>query len=93
MRFMQMAIFVLYSVHTSDEQWLPYFNILINHQCNALWMWNEEELRELQDEKLLKIAIEWKEMVSRLAANITPKLNGFGLFYGKDLTPETLVKY
>lgn len=88
-----MAIFVLYSVHTNDEQWLPYFNILINHQCNALWMWSEEKLRELQDEKLLKRAIEWKEMVSRLAANITPKLNGFGLFYGKDLTPETLVKY
>ena len=56
-------------------------------------MWSEEELRELQDEKLLKRAIEWKEMVSRLAANITPKLNVFGLFYGKDLTPETLVKY
>lgn len=91
MQLMQMAIFVLYSIHTSNEQWLPYFNILVNHQCNALWMWSEEELSELQNEKLMERAVEWKETASRLAANITPKLNSFGLFYGKELTPETLI--
>lgn len=88
---MQMAVFVLYSIHIRNEQWLPYFKILQNNECDALWMWNEDELKELQDEKLANRAVEWKKLVSMLAANITPKLNSFGLFAGKDLDPDTLV--
>ncbi len=93
MQLMQLAVFVLYSVHTRDEQWLPYFKILANHKCDALWMWSEEELKELQDEKLVQRAAKWKKMVDMLAANITPKLNSFGLFAGKDLDQETLVRF
>ena len=93
MHLMQMAVFVLYSIHTRDEQWLPYFKILAKHKCDSLWMWSEEELKELQDEKLVKRVVEWKKMVSMLAANITPKLNSFGLFAGKDLDQETLVRF
>lgn len=93
MRLMQMAVFVLYSLHTRDEQWLSYFKIIVKNKCNALWMWSDEELKELQDEKLVKRAAEWKKMVSMLAANITPKLNGFGMFSGKDLDQATLVRF
>lgn len=93
MQLMQVAVFVLYSIHTRDEQWLPYFKILSKHECDALWMWSEAELKELQDEKLVKKAVKWKEMVSMLAANITPKLNSFGMFAGKDLDPDTLVRF
>lgn len=91
MHLMQVAIFVLYSIHTRDEQWLPYFKIISKHECNALWMWSEAELKELQDEKLVRKAVKWKEMISMLAANITPKLNSFGMFAGKDLVPDTLI--
>jgi len=91
MHLLQMAVFVLYSVHIRSQQWLPYFKILVNKECDALWMWSEDELKELQDEELAKRAVKWKEMVSMLAANITPKLNSFGLFAGKDLDPDTLV--
>ena len=92
MHLLQMAVFVLYSVHIRSQQWLPYFKILVNKECDALWMWSEDELKELQDEELAKRAVKWKEMVSMLAANITPKLSSFGLFAGKDLDPDTLVR-
>lgn len=91
MQLMQLAVFVLYSIHNRNEQWLPYFKILVNQECDALWMWSDEELKELQDEKLANRAVKWKETISMVAANITPKLNSFGLFAGKDLDPETLV--
>lgn len=91
LHLMQMAVFVLYSIHIRNEQWLPYFKILQNNECDALWMWNADELKELQDDKLANRAVEWKKLVSMLAANITPKLNSFGLFAGKDLDPDTLV--
>lgn len=55
-------------------------------------MWSEDELKDLQDEELIKRVIEWKEVVSQLAANIAPKLNSFGLFAGSDIEPETLVR-
>ena len=93
MHLMQVAVFVLYSIHIRDEQWLSYFKILSKHECDVLWMWSETELKELQDEKLVKKAFKWKEMVSMLAANLTPKLNSFGLFAGKDLDPDTLVRF
>lgn len=91
-QLMQMAVFVLYSFHTRNEQWLPYFKILVNKKCDALWMWTKDELKELQDEKLAKRAENWKEVVFMLAANITPKLNSFGVFAGQDLDPDTLVR-
>ena len=91
LQLMQMAVFVLYSIHIRSEKWFPYFKILINKECDALWMWSENELRELQDEELAKRALKWKEVVNMVAANITPKLNSFGMFAGKDLDPETLV--
>lgn len=93
MHLMQVAVFVLYSIHTRDEQWLPYFKILSKHECDALWMWSEGELKELQDDKLVKKAVKWKDMVSMLAANLTPKLNSFGMFAGKDLDPDTLARF
>ena len=93
MHLMQVAVFVLYSIHTRDEQWLPYFKILLKHECNALWMWSEAELKELQDEKLVRKAVKWKKWISMLAANLTPKLNSFGMFAGKDLDPVTLVRF
>ena len=93
LHLMQMAVFVLYSVHIRNEKWYPYFKILLNKECDALWMWNEDELKELQDEKLAKRAVEWKTLVSMLAANITPKLNSFSMFSGKDLDPDTLVSH
>ena len=93
MHLMQMAVFALYSIHTRDEQWLPYFKIIVKNKCNALWMWSDEELKELQDEKLIKRVAEWKKMVSMLAANVTPKLNDFGMFAGKDLDQATLVRF
>lgn len=93
MHLMQVAVFVLYSIHTRDEQWLPYFKILLKHECNVLWMWSEAQLKELQDEKLVRKAVKWKEMISMLAANLTPKLNNFGMFAGKDLDPDTLVRF
>lgn len=93
MHLIQVAVFVLYSIHTRDEQWLPYFKILLKHECNALWMWSEAQLKGLQDEKLVRKAVKWKEMISMLAANLTPKLNSFGMFAGKDLDPDTLVRF
>ena len=93
MQLMQVAVFVLYSIHTRDEHWHPYFKILLKHECNTLWMWSEAELKELQDEKLVRKAVKWKEMISMLAANLTPKLNSFGMFAGKDLDPDTLVRF
>lgn len=89
---LQMAVFVLYSTHTRNEQWLPYFNVLLKYDCDALWMWSENELKEVQDENLAKRAIEWKELISTVADKIIPKLNNFGLFTGNDLDSETLVK-
>ena len=92
MHLMQLAVFVIYSIHIKNEEWLPYFKILTNKKCNVLWMWSEDELKELQDEELTKRAVKWKETVSKLAANITPKLNSFGVFAGKDLDADTLVR-
>ena len=77
--------------HTRNEQWLPYFNVLLKYDCDALWMWSENELKEVQDENLAKRAIEWKELISTVADKIIPKLNNFGLFTGNDLDSETLV--
>lgn len=88
---LQMAVFVLYSTHTRNEQWLPYFNVLLKDDCDALWMWSDNELKEVQDEKLAKRAIEWKELISTVADEIIPKLNNFGLFTGNNLNSETLV--
>ena len=93
MHLMQLAVFVLYSIHIKSEQSLPFFKIAMNKKCNPLWMWSEDELKDLQDEELLKRVIEWKEVVSQLAANIAPKLNSFGLFAGSDIEPDTLVRY
>ena len=93
MHLMQLAVFVLYSIHIKSEQWLPFFKIVMNKKCNPLWMWSEDELKDLQDEELIKTVIVWKEVVSQLAANIAPKLNSFGLFAGSDIEPDTLVRY
>ena len=92
MHLMQLAVFVLYSIHIKSEQWLPFFKIVMNKKCDSLWMWSEDELKDLQDEKLIKRVFVWKEVVSQLAANIAPKLNSFGLFAGSDIEPETLVR-
>lgn len=92
MHLMQLAVFVLYSIHIKSEQWLPFFKIVMNKKCDPLWMWSEDELKDLQDEKLIKRVFVWKEVVSQLAANIAPKLNSFGLFAGSDIEPETLVR-
>lgn len=91
LHLMQMAVFVLYSTHTRNEKWLPYFKVILKKKCDALWIWSENELRELQDEKLAKSAMKWKEMISILAANITPKLNNIGMFTGKELDSDTMV--
>lgn len=90
---MQLAVFVLYSIHIKSEQWLPFFKIAVNKKCDPLWKWSEDELKDLQDEELIKRVIVWKEVVSQLAANIAPKLNNFGLFSGSDIEPDTLVRY
>ena len=93
MHLMQLAVFVVYSIHIKSEQWLPFFKIVMNKKCNPLWMWSEDELKDLQDKELIKTVIVLKEVVSQLAANIAPKLNSFGLFAGSDIEPDTLVRY
>ena len=93
LHFIQMAVFVVYSIHLKDERWLPYFEILMNQPCNALWMWSEKELNELQDDKLKNTVLKMKAIVFMLTTNILPKLNSFGLFSGKDLDSDTLVRY
>ncbi|KXJ19694.1 uncharacterized protein LOC110253017 [Exaiptasia diaphana] len=82
MHLFQLAIYILYGVHTKDEFWFPYFKLLTrkNEKCHNLWMWTDKELDELQDEALEKRAKKWREEIHMLASNIAPKLVKTGVF-------------
>ncbi|XP_031558502.1 uncharacterized protein LOC116294947 [Actinia tenebrosa] len=78
----QLSLFILYGVHTKDEMWLPYFKLLMmkERNCDVLWMWNDNELEELEDIALMKRVQKWREEIHMLATNIAPKLQAMGVF-------------
>lgn len=90
MHLAQMAVYLLYSVRVQDESWLPYFKMILNTNCNALWSWSETELKELQDKALMNRAQKWHREITLLTEKIAPKLTELGLFV-EGLEPKDLV--
>ncbi|XP_032230399.2 uncharacterized protein LOC5506140 [Nematostella vectensis] len=81
MRVAMLTLYVLYGIQTKDQEWTPYFNLLMrNSRCDLLWQWTDKELEELQSAALKNRAQKWGLEVKMLVSNIIPKLEQGGMF-------------